>query len=81
METPKRIRWNVELMQLHQAELGLSDLGLAKAAGMPWTTLRRFWNGEHRTAKQARRIAIALGNPVRTYIVGYRKPSRSKAVA
>ena len=68
-------------MQLHQAELGLSDLGLAKAAGVSWMTIRRFWTGEHRTSKQARRLAVALGHPVRTYIVGYNKTSRSKAVA
>jgi plasmid maintenance system antidote protein VapI len=77
METRKKtpIRYDVRLMRQDQAEAGLSDNGLAKLAKVGWPTIERFMSGKARTPGTAKKIAKALGYPVKRYIVGYREPT------
>ncbi len=51
---------------------------LATRAGVADTTVMRFLNGDHQTAKTVFKIAEALGHPVSRYIVsnGKKKAKR-----
>ncbi len=70
MQTPT-VRYKLDLMRVHQAERGWNDLALAQEANLHASTVSRFFNGSFQTARTAKAIAIALGYPVRTYIVDY----------
>ncbi len=67
----RAVEYRVDLMRLHQAERGWNDRALARFAGLHEATVNRFFKGSHRTAATAKAIAIALGYPVKTYIVDY----------
>lgn len=67
-------RFDVGLMQQDMAAKGWQPIDLAEAADhMVPSTLSRFLNGHHQTARIAKRIAKALGQPLKRYIVAARE--------
>lgn len=63
-------RFDTGLMQQDMAAKGWQPADLAAAADdMVPSTLSRFLNGKHQTARIAKRIAKALGQPLKRYIV------------
>lgn len=64
-----RIQFNAQLIAEDMTENGWTKLDLAKRAKVSDMTVIRFLRGERQTAPTAKRIAKALGYPVRRYMV------------
>lgn len=64
-----RVRYNVALIQEDMAVKGWLPVHLATGSGLSQMTIGRFLSGETQTAPSAKKIADALGQPVRRYIV------------
>lgn len=66
---PQTFRFDVALMQQDMAVKGWQPADLAATAELVPSTLSRFLNGRHQTARIAKRIAKALGQPLKRYVV------------
>jgi ribosome-binding protein aMBF1 (putative translation factor) len=70
-------RFDVALMQDDMDELGWIPADLARKASTSHVNVHRFFHGRGaRTARMAKKLADALGQPLRRYIV---KPSATPA--
>jgi transcriptional regulator with XRE-family HTH domain len=63
-----RVRFNTQLIAEDMAEKGWTKLDLATQARVSDMTVIRFLRGESQTAPTAKKLADALGHPVRRYI-------------
>ena len=72
---PSRTRYDVELLHTDMVEQGWLAADLARKASTSHVTVHRFFKGEARTARTAKKLADALGFPLRRYIV---KPRAAK---
>jgi transcriptional regulator with XRE-family HTH domain len=69
-------RYNVALMRDDQDRRGLNAVAFARRARVSHMTVLRFLNGQHQTAKTAKKLARALGHDVDRYLI-----ERTEAVA
>ncbi len=60
--------WKANLMAADIARRGWVAKDLADAAGVAVSSVTRWLNGEHRTARMAKKMAFALGHPVDRYV-------------
>jgi transcriptional regulator with XRE-family HTH domain len=60
--------WNMHRMNLDRVLRGWSHKDLATEAGVDRSTVTRFFLGQHRTPKVAKKIALALGYPLSRYV-------------
>ena len=63
------VDFNVVLMQRDMVTKGWEPTDLADRVRCHKSTISRFFSGEHRTAKTAKKIAKALGQPLERYIL------------
>lgn len=58
-------------ISIHQKNLGISDVALAEATGIPRSTLRtKIKNGDMFTVSELRRVSAALGVATTHWFVG-----------
>jgi hypothetical protein len=62
-------KWNAALMSDDMEELGWLKTDLARAAELSDMTVSRFFRGKQQNARTAKKLADALGKPVRRYRV------------
>lgn len=62
-------QFDVPAMKADMASKGWLEIDLAKRAGCHRMTVARFLSGQHQTARQAKKIAEALGHDVRHYLI------------
>jgi transcriptional regulator with XRE-family HTH domain len=63
------VQFDVGLMQEDMAAKGWLQSDLASAASVSDMTVTRFFRGDHRTNRTAKKLARALGYSVRRYLV------------
>lgn len=63
-----QVKIRVKVMERDAAERGWMRTDLARAAGVSDATLSHAWRGGSATAKTVRKVATALGRPVRRYL-------------
>lgn len=63
------VRYNTSLMRQDMAAKGWQPQDLAEKAELVPSTLSRFLNGHHQTARTAKKISTALGYSVRRYLL------------
>jgi transcriptional regulator with XRE-family HTH domain len=61
--------FNVALLQDDMAAKGWLPIDLARKAAVSHMTVSRFLSGERRTARTAKKLATALGQSVRRYLI------------
>ena len=61
--------FDVAAMQADMFAKGWLPMDLANAADISHMTVARFFEGQHRTPRTAKKIAQALGRPVRRYLL------------
>jgi transcriptional regulator with XRE-family HTH domain len=64
-----RPEFDVAKLRDDMSERGWMPTDLARAAGVSDMAVTRFFRGEHRTARMAKKFADALGRPVRRYLI------------
>lgn len=64
-----RPSYNVEAMTDDMNGKGWLPVDLARAACVSHMTVSRFFSGERRTARTAKKLAAALGHSVRRYLI------------
>lgn len=69
------VTWNVTQFEADMSLKGWLRVDLARAAGISHMTVSRFFSGERRTARTAKAMAVALGRPLKRYVL------QSEAVA
>lgn len=66
------MRFDAQLMAEDMALKGWTKLDLATRARVADMTVIRFLRGERQTAKTAKKLAGALGRPLRRYLISER---------
>ncbi len=69
MQTTPKASFNVQLMADDMALKGWTRAELARRARVADMTVIRFFRGEGQTAPTAKKIADALGRPLKRYLV------------
>lgn len=69
--------YNVALMKTDMAMKGWLATDLARKARLSDMTVGRFFSGERRTARTAKKLSEALGYSIRRYLI----PAANEAVA
>jgi transcriptional regulator with XRE-family HTH domain len=62
------VRFKVQALQEDMAAKGWLQRDLARAAHVSEMTVTRFFRGEFQTARTAKKLAKALGQPIRRYM-------------
>jgi len=75
-ESPAAVVYDVDLMSQDMAAMGWLPIDLARKAKVSHRRVGRFFRREFQTARTAAKLAKALGQPIRRYIV-----SQQQAVA
>jgi transcriptional regulator with XRE-family HTH domain len=70
---PAPVSYDVALMAEDMAAKGFMRTDLARKAGVSAMAVTRFMTGERRTARMAKKLAVALGYSVRRYLVSSRQ--------
>lgn len=66
------ISYDTQLLAEDMAEKGWLQTDLAAKAGVDDMTVMRFLKGQRQTARTAKKLAKALGKPLRRYLRGMR---------
>jgi hypothetical protein len=72
-------RYDVALMQCDMEERGWLPADLARHAETSHVTVHRFFTGKARTARTAKKLADALGKPLRHYMIRAGKATKTSA--
>jgi len=65
--------YDVDLLQRDMTAKGWLPIDLARKAGVSHMTVSRFISGESQTPRMAKRLANALGFPLRRYLFAERE--------
>lgn len=65
---PTESPYDVALFRADMTARGWLPIDLARAAEVSHMTVSRFFSGERRTARTAKKLAIALGHSLRRYL-------------
>lgn len=71
------VTYDITLMLEDMAAKGFIQKDLASRARVSAMVVSRFLSGERQTARMAKKLAAALGHPVRRYIVSARMAEAS----
>jgi transcriptional regulator with XRE-family HTH domain len=71
--------WNVALLEADRLAKGWNHSDLAAEAGVSVSSVTRFVGGEVQTPGMAKKLADALGQPLRRYVAVESRPAIAKA--
>jgi transcriptional regulator with XRE-family HTH domain len=63
------VRFDLAQLAADMAARGWGATDLARRAKVSDSTVSRFFNGDHQTAKTMKKLAVALGYSVRRYVL------------